>query len=177
MAEEEDDAVLAEEGAGSSWLATVLSWGGTLVLFAVLLVVAGRLRAPALDGKAPDFALTALDGTVYHLEELAGQTVVLNFWATWCGPCRLEMPMLSRWVHAHPDVLMLGVAVDDTVGPVRAFVRERDLPYPIVFDDARVQAAYGVTRLPTTVVIGPDGRVSGAHSGVVLGPELDLLLP
>ena len=85
--------------------------------------------------------------------------------------------MLSRWVHAHPDVLMLGVAVDDTVGPVRAFVRERDLPYPIVFDDARVQAAYGVTRLPTTVVIGPDGRVSGAHSGVVLGPELDLLLP
>ncbi|MFT4628733.1 MAG: thiol-disulfide isomerase/thioredoxin [Myxococcota bacterium] len=176
----EDAALDAEVPTGPAWrrhLGTVLSWGGTLVLVAVVLVVAGRMRAPTLDGSAPGFALTTLDGTRVDLADLRGQTVVVNFWATWCGPCRMEMPMLARWTRAHPDVTVLGVAVDDNIGPVRAFVRDRDLPYAVLWDDAGVQSAYGVRTLPTTVVIGPDGTVAGAHTGIVLGPELDLMLP
>jgi len=175
----DDDDAEDEEGESRlrGWVGSAASWVGTLILIAALMVVAGRLRAPDLEGAAPPFALTALDGSEVTLSSLHDQTVVLNFWATWCGPCRLEMPMLARWSRAHPDVAVLGIAVDDQIGPVRAFVRDRDVPYPVLWDDARVQAAYEVTTLPTTVVIGPDGRVSGAHTGLVLGPELDLLLP
>jgi cytochrome c biogenesis protein CcmG/thiol:disulfide interchange protein DsbE len=177
VADEAEDAVLAGESTGGGWLSTASQWAGTLLLCAVVLVAAGRLRAPALDGVAPDFALTTLDGAAYSRAGLGGRTVVLNFWATWCGPCRMEMPLLSRWARTHPNVVVLGVAVDDQLGPVRAYMSDRDLAYPVAWDDARVQAAYGVTTLPTTVVIGPDGVVAGAHTGLLLGPELDLLLP
>ena len=101
---------------------------------------------------------------------------LINFWATWCGPCRFELPMLARWARAHPDVVVLGVAVDRDRRAVERFCADRDLPYPILWDSRGVQERYKVTTLPTTVVIDEAGRVKGAHTGIVFGPELDLLL-
>ena len=160
-----------------SWWAVITSWGITCLLLIATLMVAGRLRAPDLEGTAPHFSLTALDGTQYTLADLKGRTIVLNFWATWCGPCRFELPMLARWSRSHPDVVMLGVAVDHQIERLRSFVRDQDLPYPIVWDDAHVMNAYGIKTLPTTVVIGPDLNIEAAHTGILFGPELDFMLP
>ena len=159
-----------------TWGRHLKSWVSTLIVCAIFLAVVGRLRAPALDGEAPDFTLTALDGSRHTLKSLRGRPVVLNFWATWCGPCRLELPLLARWARAHPDVVTLGIAVDRDRTTVERFFKDRRSPYPILWDHARVQEAYEVTTLPTTVVIDKTGVVKGAHTGILLGPELDVLL-
>ncbi len=145
-----------------------------LLLGMVALVVVGRLRAPSLPDQAPDFVLRDLDGQQVRLSDLRGQTVVLNFWATWCGPCRLEIPAFSAYADAHPDVAVLGVAVDGTRAELKGAARKLDIRYPVLIADADTKAAYGVHTLPTTVVVDADGQVSSAHSGLMLGPQLSL---
>ena len=159
------------------WWSALGSWFITLFICFVFLIINGRIRAPELRGLAPLFTLKSVEGERYNLSELKGRTVVLNFWATWCGPCRFELPFLARWATSHPDVLVLGIAVDRELESVRAFLNKKKVTYPMLWDHAHVQRAYSVTTLPTTVVIGPDGAVEGAHTGVIFGPELDLLLP
>ena len=160
-----------------TWKRRLISWTFTLSVCYAFLVVSGRLRAPDLQGEAPNFTLTALDGSQYTLRSLRGRPVVLNFWATWCGPCRFELPMLQRWAHAHPEVITLGIAVDSDRATVERFFTNQRFNYPILWDHARVQDAYKVTTLPTTIVINAEGKIVGAHTGILLGPELDLLLP
>jgi thiol-disulfide isomerase/thioredoxin len=124
----------------------------------------GFLRAPDLADAAPALRLTAQSGAVVDLAALRGQRVIVNFWATWCGPCRAEMPMLQ----AIEDVPVLYVSVDDDPGALRAFVARHGLPPERVLRaDAATQAAWGATTLPTTVVVGPDGAVEAAHAGIV----------
>ena len=139
--------------------------------------MSGRLRAPDLNGMAPHFSLVSLEGKRYTLDELKGQTVVINFWATWCGPCRFELPFLAHWAQSHPKVTVLGISEDRELETLHSFFKDRQMTYPIIWDQAHIREAYKVTTLPTTVVIGPDGQIVGAHTGVLFGPELDLILP
>jgi len=143
-----------------------------LLLVVVLMQVIGWLRAPDLPEQAPDFRLVTLEGEPVHLAELQGQVVVLNFWATWCGPCRVELPSFSRYAQAHPDVVVLGIATDGTQAELRAAQRSLGISYPVLRIDSATAAAYAVQTLPTTVVIDAQGRVSSAHSGIMLGPQL-----
>jgi thiol-disulfide isomerase/thioredoxin len=152
--------------------AEVLFTGVALV---VLWVGVGWLRAPSLPATAPDFALADLDGARVSLADLRGKTVVLNFWATWCGPCRMEVPGLTAFAHAHPDIPVLGIAVDGTPAKLRAAAKELGIDYPVLLADAATRKAYGVSTLPTTVVVGPDGAVRAAHAGIMLAPHLALL--
>lgn len=172
-----DDVDVDEAQPWGRWLLRQsASWLGTVVLLLALLAVMGRLRAPTLPELAPDFRLLDENGDHVQLSALRGQPVVINFWATWCGPCRVEMPLLSRWARTHPDVVVLGVATDRDPDVVRRLLPRLDLSYKVLFDDGAVQRAYGVSTLPTTVVIGADGVVKGAHTGLLVGWELDVLL-
>lgn len=147
----------------------VVSVGGAGLLFAAI----GWLRAPDLPAEAPAFTLPSLTGEQVSLASLRGQTVVLNFWATWCGPCQLEMPELVGFADRNPDVPVLFVAVDGEVDALRAFADSHGLPAARVLRaDAAVKRAYGVSTLPTTVVVEPDGAVRAAHAGIVLLPQL-----
>ena len=84
--------------------------------------------------------------------------------------------MLAAWARSHPDVVVLGVALDADPEVVRRFVAQRDLPYPILLDPQReVAAAYHVDTYPTTVRVSATGEVRGSHTGVVFGPQLDLM--
>ena len=159
-----------------TWRRRLVSWFFTISVCYAFLMVSGRLRAPDLQGEAPDFTLVALDESRYTLRSLRGRPVVLNFWATWCGPCRFELPMLQRWASAHPEVMTLGIAVDRDRAAVRRFFTDQRSTYPILWDHARVQDAYKVTTLPTTIVLNAEGKIVGAHTGILFGPELDLLL-
>lgn len=150
---------------------------------AVLLLLAGWFAGSliftfsddtaGLDDPAPAFRLAGLDGQWHDPQRYAGEVLVLNFWATWCAPCREEMPLLNRFYQQHRQqgVRVLGIALDDAAA-VREFVTELGIDYPIAVgagDVMETQRAYGNQRgaLPYTAVIGRDGRIRWRHWGVV----------
>ena len=149
-------------------------WGTTLLIGVALMHMVGKLRAPELPQQAPDFALQTLDGETVRLSSLRGQTVVLNFWATWCGPCRLEIPSFTQFAADHPQIPVYGIATEGSVESLRAAQRQLDIGYPVLRADAATLAAYHIDTLPTTVVVGPDGEVKSAHAGILTGPQLRL---
>ena len=128
----------------------------------------------ALVGKAaPDFALDLVsggsEGDRIHLNEMKGQAVVLDFWATWCEPCQIVAPILDRVARKHhgKGVVVVGVNTSDQPGRAPAFAKKRGLSYPIVFDEGDdVAQRYGVSTLPTLVVIDPQGNVIAVRSGI-----------
>lgn len=147
-------------------------WGGSLLLVVLLIQVVGWLRAPDLPEEAPTFALEDLDGAVVSLADLRGRTVVLNFWATWCLPCRVEIPQLSGFAQAHPEITVLGVAIDGSRAELKRGAASLGVDYPVLRIDEATRAAYGISTVPTTVVIDPEGRIRSAHTGIITRPQL-----
>jgi len=122
---------------------------------------------------APPLALPNLEGATVELASLRGSTVVLNFWATWCAPCRVELPELVRFASANPDVPVLFVAMDGTPDALRSFAVEHGLPLAQVLRaDAEVARAYGASTLPTTVVVNAEGEVRTSYTGMIARPWL-----
>lgn len=124
---------------------------------------------------APDFTLERLDqdGTL-QLSSLRGKVVVLNAWASWCGPCKEEAPYLEQVWQADRDrgVVVLGVDAKDFRADARRFAERYDLTFPLVYDGpGDAMAQYGITGFPETFVIDRDGRVVRAFAGAVNGEE------
>jgi thiol-disulfide isomerase/thioredoxin len=122
-----------------------------------------------LTGKdAPSFRGVSLDGKAYSLEELKGRPVLLDFWASWCGPCIRSMPTLEK---LHTDyrtqgLVILGIDVGEKRETVEKFLMSRHVPYPVIMgDEAGIPAAYGVSAFPTFVMIAPDGKISAHQVG------------
>lgn len=139
-------------------------------------------RSVQVDELAPDFRLTDLDGNVVMLSDFRGKTVVLNFWATWCPPCREEMPEFQElWDHRGADgtddlvVLAVNFLRDDTVGAATNFIAANEFTFPVVFDTTRgdVAARYGVRGLPATFFIDRNGVVRTTALGPVFGNLLE----
>ena len=129
---------------------------------------------------APDFALVLPDGRHTSLRALYGQPVVINFWATWCPPCRAEMPELMRAAAADPELVMLAVNVKEALGAVKPFADSYDMQTPVVLDETGLlQDVYGVSGLPTTFFIDKEGRVAAIYPGrmtpEVLAERLDII--
>ncbi len=131
-----------------------------------------------MDGgeTAPNFVMPTLDGHTFRLEDYGGRVVVLNFWATWCAPCRVEIPDLIEMQSelGEARVRFVGISVDhEPEGVVRAFVEEAGINYPIVIDDGTVSDRYGgVYALPMTFVIDRDGVIRRSKTGLVRKGEL-----
>ena len=119
--------------------------------------------------EAPDFELEYLDGERRSLHSFRGKVVFLNFWATWCPPCRAEMPSMQKLQdrYAGDDMTVLAVDLQESRAAVEKFVDEYELAFAIPLDtDGRVGALYGVHSIPTTYIIGRDGMViAGAVGG------------
>jgi peroxiredoxin len=127
-----------------------------------------RSDAPARSNErggktAPDFLLSTLDGGKVRLTDFRGKVVLLNFWATWCAPCSVEMPWLVEFDERYrtQDLQIIGVCVDDgDVRKIAEFVRQRNAKYPILLTDEAVSADYGGLRyLPQTFFIARDGAI------------------
>lgn len=133
----------------------------------------------ALNGapksRAPDFALPALDGKTVNLKDLRSKVVLLNFWATWCPPCKAEMPdldALQRQYGEARDFVVLGVDMEEDAETVRQFVEQYKLSFPIVLDgDGNVTGQlFGVRGLPMTFIIDREGMIRDAWNGQI-APE------
>jgi len=125
--------------------------------------------SPVAQGRAPDVILTTFDGNTIALADLRGQAVVVNFWASWCGPCRAETPLLAQAARRNPDVQFLGVAVQDGEAAARAFALESGMEYPLGFDGTgEWDRAFAVRGLPQTFFIAPDGTIAEQVQGAFL---------
>jgi len=138
---------------------------------------ASRVLLPAavVDAPAPDFTLETVDGETIRLSEMQGKVVALNFWATWCGPCRLEMPDLQDRAELFPDQLVvLGVNFAETAEEVAAFREEVGIDFPLLLDpEGDVQRLYRVLGYPTTFFIDEQGTIRAQHIGLMSGGQLD----
>jgi peroxiredoxin len=148
-----------------------------MLLAALLLCGAGFSAAKEsslLTKPAPDFTLRSLAGGNQRLKEQRGQVIMLNFWATWCGPCRQEMPQLNRLYDKYraAGFTLYGVNIDDDANTVAEMANRLGLRFPVLLDaDKRVSRLYDLSTMPSTVLIDRDGRVRYVHLGYQDGYE------
>jgi len=152
-------------------------------------VVVGLAVAWALDGsgatartgeKAPDFYVDLLDGGRFTLDDHIsddGRPLVLNLWASWCLPCREEIPDLSAFATANPEISVVGVAVEDRLEDARAFAAELRPSYPLAFANPGFDESYPNFGLPVTYFLDEDGVVTNVFNGVLTIETLEEMGP
>ena len=131
---------------------------------------------PVANAVAPDFTLRGADGRNVRLDELRGQVVLVNFWATWCGPCREEMPRLDTLYQKYhkSGFVLLGVNVDDDPRTALATAAKLNVSFPVLLDtDKKVSKLYDLNTMPSTVVIDRDGKMRFLTRGYRAGTEGD----
>jgi len=151
-----------------------------LLLVAILAaVLASRLPGSsptAVGSVAPDFTLASLDGEPLRLADLRGRPVIVNFWASWCGPCIEEFPLLRDAAarHASEGLAVIGIVYRDRAGAARDFMERHGGTWPAAMDPGeRVASAYGVLGPPETFFIAPDGTIAARHFGQITSASLD----
>ena len=147
----------------------------SLIGLAFGIFAASSLASSGMEGQpAPDFALKSASGENLRLSEYRGDVVMINFWATWCGPCRQEMPLLDELYTRYQRVgfNLLGVNIDDDSAGALRMVEELGVNFPVLFDSRKeVSKLYEVEAMPTTVLLDREGRVRHVHHGYKPGYE------
>jgi peroxiredoxin len=142
---------------------------------ALTVLATSSLAASDLAGKpAPDFALKSSTGANLRLSEYRGDVVMINFWATWCGPCRQEMPLLDQLYSRYQRVgfSLLGVNIDDDSSRAMDMIHELGVSFPVLFDSRKeVSKLYQVDAMPVTVLVDREGNVRHVHKGYKPGYE------
>jgi len=150
------------------------------VVLALLALLAWGLKkaqaGPVESGMAPDFSLTGFDGRKVTLSELRGQVVIINFWASWCPPCREEAAYLEQTWRKYKDqgVVFIGVDYVDTKKEALAYIQEFDITYINGPDlETVISDAYNIQGVPETFYVSKSGELRGVHIGPLKAPELD----
>ena len=143
-------------------------------LAAAILTLALPAWAAAADVQAPAFTLQSVDGKTVSLAQFKGDVVMINFWASWCGPCRQEMPLLDSIYKQYKDMgfVLLGVNVEPNPRNADAWLKKTPVSYPVLLDPkSEVSQLYQVQAMPTTVIIDRQGIVRYVHNGYLPGDE------
>lgn len=144
----------------------------------------GTISKPTIYRSAPNFSRVDLNHKQINLADYRGKVVLLNFWATWCGPCLAEMPHFVAWQHEYGGrgLRVIGISMDDGEQPVRTAYRKYKLNYPVVMGDEKIGEMYGgIYGLPVTFLIDTNGKIRFQYQGAVdlnrLQNEIQTLLP
>ena len=147
-------------------------------LTASLMLALPASGAGSASGPAPQFTLDARSGSKISLSQYKGQVVMLNFWASWCGPCREEMPALDAFAAEQGDngIEVIGVNVEPDSKAAEGFLKETPVSFPVIYDkDSTVSKAYDVSGMPSTVIIDRKGNIRVLHRGYKPGDENEYL--
>jgi peroxiredoxin len=139
-----------------------------------LVLLAGTAFAADAGGPAPSFTLAALSGQQATLSQYKGQVVMVNFWATWCGPCQQEMPLLDQMYKKYKPAgfTLIGVNVDKEAPAVRELMARKPVSFPVLLDPAnQVSKAYHVDEMPSSVIVDRKGQIRYIHRGYKPGDE------
>lgn len=145
-----------------------------LGLLALVLLFSANVSANTIKGEAPDFTLKSHSGENIKLSEYRGQIVLINFWASWCGPCRQEMPELEKLYKKYSKlgVTIFGVNVEENINDAKNVVTNSKLSFPVLFDTENVVSQlYNVTGMPTTIIVDRDGNMRYLHRSYKPGDE------
>lgn len=149
------------------------------VVFAISTMLAGAAWAQSKQ-KAPNFSLTTASGDTVELARLKGKVVLVNFWATWCGPCRKEIPGFLEVYKKYKSkgLEIVGISLDQKgFEVVTPFVKKNEISYPNVVDDGKLAEAYGGIRaIPTSFLVGKDGNIVKKHVGMLRKQDLERLI-
>ncbi len=143
-------------------------------LAAVLVLFTTAVTATTAQAPAPDFTLKSNSGENIRLSELRGEVVLINFWASWCGPCRQEMPILSELHDKYKTMgfTVLGVNVEENSSAARKLLKDMPVSFPVLFDnDSSVSKQYDVAAMPSTVLVDRNGNMRYLHRGYKPGLE------
>ncbi len=150
------------------------TWLSLLLACCLSFTTANLAHAAAVKGPAPNFTLKSLTGKNLKLSEMTGNVVLINFWASWCGPCREEMPLLNA-LHKKYEALgftVIGINVEEDTRNARGFLKNFPVDFPILLDkNNKVSKQYEVIAMPTTVVVDRDGNMRYLHKGYKSGDE------
>ncbi len=144
------------------------------IFSSLLLVMSHSLLAATVQGAAPDFTLKSLSGENFKLSELRGEVVMVNFWASWCGPCRQEMPLLEQLYKRYQPMgfTILGINVEEDTGAAKKVLQELPVSFPILFDqENKISERYQVSAMPSTFLLDRDGKLRYLHKGYQPGYE------
>ncbi len=145
-------------------------------LVAAVLLTSTVISANEVEGLAPDFTLKNKEGANVRLEDLRGEVVMLNFWASWCGPCRQEMPLMDDIYKKYSKFgfTILAVNVDEDSSDADRFLDAVPVTFPILYDnESRISELYDVDAMPTTIMIDRNGNRRFMHRGYKPGYEDD----
>jgi len=151
----------------------------TMIRFFALicfLLVAVTAQAGTISGPAPDFTLKSNKGKNIRLSDLRGQVVMINFWASWCGPCRQEMPILDNLYTRYSKLgfTLIGVNVEQDSNKANSYLKDIPVSFPILYDTGNVTSKlYNVSAMPTTVIVDRNGNMRFIHQGYKPGYEND----
>ena len=144
--------------------------GCLILLLAVVFVWEGLSFAQGKGNPAPDFTLKSISGQNIKLSELRGQVVLVNFWATWCAPCKEELPFFNRLYSKNKvaGLEILAVNIDKFSSQAKTFSQNLGLSFPILLDSSgKVSASYRIHTMPTTAVVSKDGTIRFIHRGFI----------
>jgi peroxiredoxin len=145
-----------------------------VMMAALLGLVVSPAHSSEVSGPAPDFTLKSNQGKNLKLSEYRGEVILLNFWASWCGPCRQEMPELEKLQARYQDYgfTILGVNVEEDASKADKVLKKTPVSFPILYDTSnKVSKAFDVRAMPSTVMIDRDGNMRYLHKGYVPGDE------
>jgi cytochrome c biogenesis protein CcmG/thiol:disulfide interchange protein DsbE len=161
-------------------VAAVLGVTPAVLLVAAAVMLAGCSGAVGMTASqktAPDFSGHTLDGAQVSMADYQGKPLVLNFMATWCGPCMAEAPEIDQfYIGSRDRVGFLAIAVNDTQDALKSVLTDKGWTFPVMFDGDSAASAYGVTAIPTTVVIDAQGHIVKRIIGGTTAAELALLI-
>lgn len=156
----------------------LISIGGLTLLLSLALILRppadGAIQPIRLGEKMSDFQLPDLNGNLLQLSDYAGKTVLINTWATWCPPCRQEMPDLIRFYqdYQHQDFIILAINAGESAATAKAFASEMGMTFPVLLDsNFTVLEGLGINGYPTSVLVGPDGVVEKIKIGMFMPGE------